>query len=129
MPRPKIKIEFEDGEGGKYQISLEGSISREKVLKIMDLVELLGAQEEASPEPNESTVAKLRRLIDERFPFGPFTSMQLLEAYEDEYNQPVKLATISTYLARFTDQGFLRRERMAGCWYYRRVRAPSVRHP
>ncbi|MEM4297119.1 MAG: hypothetical protein QW815_01965 [Nitrososphaerota archaeon] len=128
MPRPKIKVEFEDGEGGKYTISIEGSLSKDKVLKIMDLVELLGVKEEEGLELGDSTVAKLRRLIDERFPFGSFTSTQLQEAYEDEYNQPIRLATVSTYLARFADQGILCREKMAGCWYYRKVRVASPKH-
>ena len=36
----KIRIELEDAEGGKYNLSLEGSMSRDKILKACELMEL-----------------------------------------------------------------------------------------
>ncbi|MGB7636393.1 MAG: hypothetical protein WBL88_02340 [Nitrososphaeraceae archaeon] len=37
----KIRIELEDAEGGKYNLSLEGSMSRDKMVKACELMELL----------------------------------------------------------------------------------------
>jgi hypothetical protein len=36
----KIRIELEDAEGSKYNLSLEGSMSRDKILKACELMEL-----------------------------------------------------------------------------------------
>ena len=36
----KIRIELEDAEGGKYNLSLESSMSRDKILKACELMEL-----------------------------------------------------------------------------------------
>jgi hypothetical protein len=36
----KISIELEDAEGGKYNLSLEGSMSRDKIVKACELMEL-----------------------------------------------------------------------------------------
>lgn len=37
----KIKIELEDVEGGKYNLSLEGNMSKDKIIEIFELMELL----------------------------------------------------------------------------------------
>ena len=36
----KIRIELEDAEGSKHNLSLEGSMSRDKILKACELMEL-----------------------------------------------------------------------------------------
>jgi hypothetical protein len=36
----KIRIELEDAEGGKYNLSLEGSMSRDKIIKACELMKL-----------------------------------------------------------------------------------------
>lgn len=122
MPRRKVKLEFEDGDGGKYTISLGGHLTKEKVLKVMDLVELLGVPEPEPQVSNQTSAGRLHQLIDKRFPLGPFGSGDILEAYEDEYNQPIRLATVSTYLSRLTDQGMLHRTKAGVNWSYRRMR-------
>ncbi len=131
MAQRKIKIEFNDGDGGKYTISLDGSMSREKVLKIMDFVELLddkeGQQEpQAQVISGDTSFGKLYQLIEKKFPLGSFTSADVLEAYEDEYNKPARLSTISTYLSRLEQKRLLTRQRTASGWIYRRERIGSV---
>ena len=37
--KKKIKIELEDAEGGKYNLSLEGNLSTVKIQKVLQLVE------------------------------------------------------------------------------------------
>lgn len=128
MSRKRIKIEFEDGQGGRYTISLDGSLSRDKVLKVIDLVELLGPSDdkEAAPISSETAYGKIYRLVEKRFPLGSFLSTDLLEAFEDEYAKPIKLSTIATYLARLHERGLLTRERAQNGWSYRRFRLNQV---
>lgn len=125
MTRRKLKVEFSDGEGGNYTITLDGSMSRSKVLKIMDMVELFGGkeeQEEPASLSKDTSFGKLYYLIEKKFPLGSFTSTDILEAYEDEYRCPVRLSTISTYLSRFEQKQFLIRQRTSTGWTYRRMR-------
>ena len=39
--KKRIKIELEDAEGGKYNLSLEGNLSKDKIQKVLQLVESL----------------------------------------------------------------------------------------
>ncbi|MEM4309582.1 MAG: hypothetical protein QXS98_02145 [Candidatus Nitrosocaldus sp.] len=125
MARKKVKIELEDSEGSKYSIVVEGNLTREKVLKVFEMMNLLDDSnnkkyDTESKEPN-SPGERIMYLIEEEFPYGEFTSSQLLEAYEDKYNEPIKLSMISTYLARFTNKGILARSKSGREWRYRRV--------
>lgn len=127
--RKRVKIEFEDGDGGKYKISIEGSLSREKVLKVMDLVDLLCETDqeiEFSSHSRDTLFNRILHLVEKKFPLGSFTSTDLREVYEDEFNQPIKLSTISTYLSRLSERGLLRRERTQIGWVYKRIRLKTV---
>ena len=53
---------------------------------------------------------------------GKFTSSQILEKYEDEYGEPIKLSIISTYLARFATKGKIVRERQGREWAYQIIK-------
>lgn len=125
MTKKKIKIEFSDDEGGNYTLSLDGSMSRDKVLKLMDMVELLGGNEEkekTSLLSKDSSFGKLYDLIENKFPLGSFTSNDILEVYEDEFNMPIRLSTISTYLSRLEKKKLLSREWSASGWLYKKIR-------
>ncbi len=125
LVRRRLKMEFTDEDGGKYTITLDGNMSRNKVLKIIDIAELLGNEYD-----NDNTIrlqentsfGKLYNLIDKKFPLGSFSSTDILEAYEDEYKTPIRLSTISTYLARLNEKQLLTRQRTPSGWVYRRIR-------
>lgn len=124
MPERRVKIEFRDGTGSKYTISLEGRFSREKMDKIMTFLEEL---EPTNPRQHvdltlDTTFNKTLKLIEEKFELGSFTSNDLLEAYEDNYNTPMKLSTVSTYLARLLERGYVKRERVGNAWSYRKIK-------
>ena len=107
-----MRIEVFDSEGNKYTISLEGNISREKAIKILDLVELLGGIPSSNPILADSShkitkIEKVKMLIEKRFPIIWFSSREVQEAYENEFREPISLSTISTYLSRLADRGFL----------------------
>jgi len=125
VARKKVKIELEDDEGSKYSIMLEGNLTREKVLKVFELMNLLDASNYEDIDNKEhdinSLTDKILKVIEDRFPYGEFTSAQVLEAYEDTYNEPMKLSIISTYLARFVSKGILARSKHGREWRYRRI--------
>jgi hypothetical protein len=122
LARKKIRIEMEDGEGGKYALSVEGNVTRDKILKVFELMQLLDMEQVDESEPDLNSVgSKIRTLVENKFNFGDFTSSALLEAYEDEYNEPVKLSVVSTYLSRFADRGLLVRNRGRKEWLYRKI--------
>lgn len=129
MTKRKLKIEFNDGEGGNYSLSLDGTMSRDKVLKIMDMVELLGGKEEENEKTStlskNTSFGKIYSLVEKKFPLGSFTSTDILESYEDEFNEPIKLSTISTYLSRLEQKKLLKREWAASGWLYKRTRIMS----
>lgn len=127
MARKKIRIQLDDGEGGKYSLSVEGNVTREKIIKVFELMELLDMEKVGGSEgANMNSVgSKIRNIVENKFSFGDFTSSELLEAYEDGYNEPVKLSVISTYLARFADRGMLERKRNSREWLYRKM---AIKH-
>ena len=103
MPRNRFKIDLNDDEGNKFTISLEGNLNRDKVLKILDFVYLLGGAQalEKSEDPSSySKFQKVQNVIERKFPVGWFTSQEVILSYEDTYNEPISLSTVSTYLSR-----------------------------
>ena len=132
--KKKFRIELEDAEGSKYNMSLEGNISKDKILKIVEFMDLLnlespnGHAEDVRPA-SASVGDRIWSLVDSKFPYGSFTSSDILELYEDQYNEPIKLSIVSTYLSRYSDRGRLARVRQGKEWVYRAARDSAVRTP
>jgi hypothetical protein len=133
--KKRFKIELEDAEGSKYNLSLEGNISKEKIMKIVEFMDLLNIESNGNSESetysnNRSTPAsvgdRIWSLIEGKFPYGGFTSTDILELYEDQYNEPIKLSIISTYLSRYSERGRLARTRQGKEWIYKMTRQQSM---
>jgi hypothetical protein len=122
MTRKKIRIDLEDADGAKYNFSLEGNVTREKMLKIFELMDLMNIEGQEESPQLDSVGSKIWHLIDKNFPMGKFTSSQILEKYEDEYGEPIKLSIISTYLARFATKNKISRERQGREWAYQIIK-------
>jgi len=118
MARKRIRIDLEDSDGAKYNFSLEGNVTREKMLKIFELMNLMNIEEPEAATQLDSVGAKIWNVIDKNFPIGKFTSSMILEKYEDEYEEPIKLSVISTYLSRFAVKGRVAREKQGKEWAY-----------
>ncbi|HVZ62138.1 MAG TPA: hypothetical protein VFA69_08670 [Candidatus Nitrosotalea sp.] len=118
MARKRIRIDLEDSDGAKYNFSLEGNVTREKMLKIFELMNLMNIEEPEAATQLDSIGAKIWNVIDKNFPIGKFTSSMILEKYEDEYEEPIKLSVISTYLSRFAVKGRVAREKQGKEWAY-----------
>ena len=113
---------MEDSDGAKYDIKLEGNVTREKVLKIFEMMDLMNIEEEQEATNMDSVGSKIWNIVDKFFPMGKFTSTNILEKYEDEYNEPVKLSVISTYLSRFSSKGRVNRTRTGREWTYQTIK-------
>ena len=118
MARKRIRIDLEDSEGAKYNFSLEGNVTREKMLKIFELMDLMNIEEPDDVSQLDSIGAKIWNIVDKHYPIGKFTSSMVLEKYEDEYGEPIKLSVISTYLSRFATKGRVAREKQGKEWAY-----------
>ena len=122
MAKKRIRIDMEDADGARYDIKLEGNVTREKVLKIFEMMDLMNIEEEQETTNMDSIGSKIWHIIDKFFPIGKFTSTNILEKYEDEYNEPVKLSIISTYLSRFSTKGKIDRVRTGREWTYQTIK-------
>ena len=118
MPARKIRVELFDSDGNRYTIAFEGQVTRDKALRLLDLVELLGgtpsevpAASSTSAMPNRtlSRLEKVQLIIQKNFPLIWFSSKDVQSVYEQELKEPVSLSTISTYLSRMASRGILMR--------------------
>lgn len=118
MPARKIRVELFDSDGNRYTIAFEGQVTRDKALRLLDLVELLGGSPGENPAnnigsnlPNKalSLFEKVQTVIHKNFPLIWFSSKDIQSVYEQELKEPVGLSTVSTYLARMASKGLLLR--------------------
>lgn len=112
MPVKKMRVEVFDSSGNRYTVTFEGNVTRDKALRLLDLVELLGGMPSVNPNLNEVTseyskFEKLRSLLEKHFPIVWFTSKDAQVVYEQEFKEPISLSTVSTYLSRMSDRGVL----------------------
>ena len=116
-----MNIEVFDVEGNRYSITFEGNVTRQKALRLFDIIELLGGVQETKTENQAILLSKFDKtklVVKKHFPYSWFSSKDVFHAYEQEFNKPVSKSTISTYLARLVDRGFLaRREKTSGICY------------
>lgn len=113
---------MEDVDGTKYDIKLEGNVTRDKILKVFEMMDLMNIEEGTKTTNLDTIGAKIWNIIDKYFPLGKFTSNEILEKYEDEYNEPIKLSVVSTYLSRFNSKGKIDRSKSGRAWAYQIVR-------
>jgi hypothetical protein len=139
--RKKIKIEFEDADGSKYNLSLDGVISKNKILKVYELMETLNTPgaapyvENYSRHRNDlahdgisagdrltSVGSKIWYILENKFHNTTFTSTDIQEFYEEEFKEPMRLDAIATYLSRYVNRGKLIRNKKGGKeWVYKIV--------
>jgi len=127
MKQKRIRINLEDTDGAKFKFDIEGNVTKDKVLKLFELMDLMNIEEEQAPDL-DSVGGKIWNVVENHFPTGKFTSSDALEKYEDEYNEPIKLSIISTYLARFASRNRIERKRTGREWSYQIIRI-AQKHP
>ena len=112
MPARKMRVEVYDMAGNRYTITFEGRVTRDKALLLFDLIELLGGMPRSGPEwaqhnPELSKFDKVRLIAEKHFPVMWFSSKDLQHTYEQEFKEPIRLSTVSTYLSRMVGRGIL----------------------
>ena len=122
MKQKRIRINLEDADGAKFKFDIEGNVTKDKVLKLFELMDLMNIEEEQNTPDLDSIGGKIWNIIENTFPAGRFTSSTVLEEYEDEYNKPIKLSVVSTYLARFASRNKIQRTRVGREWSYQIIR-------
>ena len=122
MNQKRIRINLEDQEGAKYKFDIEGNVTKDKVLKLFELMDLMNIEDEQNTPDLDSVGGKIWNIVENSFPAGRFTSSSVLEKYEDEYNEPIKLSVVSTYLARFSSRNRIQRTRIGREWSYQIIR-------
>ena len=127
MARKRIRIDMEDVDGTKYDIKLEGNVTRDKILKVFEMMDLMNIEEGTETTNLDTIGAKIWNIIDKYFPIGKFTSNEILEKYEDEYNEPIKLSVVSTYLSRFNSKDKIERSKSGRAWAYQTIRLTQKR--
>jgi len=135
MPARKVRVELFDSEGNKYTVSFEGQITREKAVRLLDLVELLGGVSSGTGNPEvNSTVSgnglskyeKVRILIRRNFPIVWFSSREVQSVYEQEFKEPISLSTVATYFARMSNKGILVKTGASNRLKYKMASFPQV---
>lgn len=111
-----MRVELFDSDGNRYTIAFEGQVTRDKAVRLLDLVELLGGM------PNEegnvgrktsvtdvglSKYEKIRTMIQRSLPLIWFSSKEVQNTYEQEFKEPIALSTAATYLSRLVARGIL----------------------
>lgn len=113
-----MRVELFDSDGNRYTVAFEGQITRDKALRLLDLVELLGGMPEGgtvsnaadiSPIRNSSRIEKVHLVIQKSFPIIWFSSKDVQAVYEQDMKEPISLSTVSTYLTRLSNRGLLLR--------------------
>lgn len=115
MPARKMRVELFDSDGNRYTISFEGQITRDKAVRLLDLVELLGGapdtgnggKPELVPENHYTKYDKVRIIVQRNLPLVWFSSRELQTVYEQEYKEPISLSTAATYLSRLANKGIV----------------------
>jgi len=124
-----MRVELFDSEGNRYTVAFEGQITRDKALRLLDLVELLGGMSneiatrgtENSPIIHHTRLEKVRSVIQKSFPLVWFSSHDIQAVYEQEMKEPINLSTVSTYLSRLTTKGLLIRTGESNSLRYKTV--------
>ena len=120
--RKRIKIELEDENGEKYNLSLQGNLSKEKIMNVIEFVQMFEKNSMDNIfEHKESDIklgSKLWNIITENFRHHTFTSSDLLIIYKDLYYEPIQLSVISIYLSRFYIRKQLSRSKNGKQWVY-----------
>ena len=125
-PKKKIKIELEDNEGDRYNLSLEGKFSKEKMLRVFELIESF--EDKTTKEQKEPTsvlyddtstlASRIWSIIQDKCHDTTFTSAFIFNKYNEIYEEKLQLSIISTYLSRFFARNKLSRIKHGKEWIY-----------
>lgn len=129
----RLKVEFYDSDGVRHSITIDGPVTREKVGKILDLVEVMSGTPRATAlglSPRKFD--RLASTVMSRLRGKDFTSSDAKKSFETAFGERIPLSTVSTYLSRLADRGVLERREDGALMLYRvtsEERSPSLSLP
>ena len=112
MKPRRFKLEFYDNDGVRHSITVDGQVTREKVSKLLDLVEIMSGAPVASASALGLSPHKFDRLastIITRLKDDDFSSSDAKKAFESAFREKIPLSTVATYLVRLVERGILER--------------------
>ena len=122
VSRKKIRIELEDENGEKFNLTLQGTLSKEKIVNLIEFVQLFEKNSTTTSsehrEGDRNLASKLWNLITENFRYHTFTSSDLARIYKDVYYDSIQLSIASIYLSRFYLKKQLTRIKNGKQWVY-----------
>jgi len=69
MKQRRIRINLEDNEGAKFKFDIEGDVTKDKLLKLFELMDLMNIEEEQTPDL-DSVGGKIWNVVENHFPAG-----------------------------------------------------------
>jgi hypothetical protein len=108
---------------------MSGSVSKERILQIISLLD--NKDDRKIPVINNVTKTAMNKsldLIKSQLSKSWFTSKELSLMYREQYHESIKPSTISTYLTRIYNNGYLERNGNRSCWQYRVVTTISPKN-
>jgi len=108
----RLKLEFYDNDGVRHSVTVDGPVSREKIGKLLDLVEIMsGGPKMASVALGSSPhkYDRLASLIVTQLKHEEFTAAQAKKTFEEAYGDRITLSTVATYLSRLAERGIVER--------------------
>src|SRR5439155_4428263 len=108
----RFKLVFYDDEGVRHAITIDGHITREKVGKLLDLVEVMAGTPRATASALSVSPHKFDRLASTiicRLRDRSFRASDAKKTFETSFSEKIPLSTVSTYLGRLADRGILDR--------------------
>lgn len=122
MKPRRLKLEFYDSDGVRHSVTVDGPVTREKIGKLLDLVEIMSggpkltsAALEASPHKYD----RLAGLIVTQLKREEFTAAEAKKAFEETYADRITLSTVATYLSRLAERGIVERGKERPHLHYR----------
>jgi hypothetical protein len=127
----RLKLEFYDNDGVRHSVTVDGPVTREKIGKLLDLVEIM------SGGPKLGSVAlgtsphkydRLASLIVTQLKHEEFTAAEVKKTFEESYGDRISLSTVATYLSRLAERGVVERGHERPHLHYR-VKQEEVERP
>jgi hypothetical protein len=116
----KMKIEFCDGNGEQVTVAVSGQFSKERLLQIIGLFDNNQYQYKQPAIPiTKTSMDKIIDLIQTKLNNSWFTSKDISLIYIEQYRENIKSSTISTYLTRLYNNGYIERKGNRSCWQYK----------